>query len=78
MRCRIEILHEDDPQDGESEFIEPCDDHATLAPTGVFHRLEMWKHLSLAEFIELVKCVNEGMKRISPDTPKILRTFDLM
>ncbi len=77
MRCRIEVLPDDDPRDGEYEFIEPCDDHRDLAPTGVFHRTEMWKHLSLAELVGIGRYVNESMKRVSPDTPRVLRTFEI-
>ena len=77
MRCRIEILPNDDQRDGEYEFIEPCDTHADLAPTGVFHRTEMWKHLTMAQFVEVGQCVNESMKRIDPDTPRVTRHFDV-
>ena len=77
MRCRIEVLPGDAPSDGESEFIEPCDEHADLAPTGVFHRMEMWKHLTPSQFVEVGQCVSESMRRISPDTPRVTRHFDV-
>ena len=41
--CIIDVMPYDDPTEGENEFIAPCDEHLDLAPTGVFHRGEMWK-----------------------------------
>ncbi len=80
-RCYIDLLPDDDQTDGENEYIVPCDKHYDLAPTGVFHRMEMWKHLSPKQFLDVFLCVDEWAKRMGPvmkernglDT----RTFDI-
>lgn len=78
--CSINVMPEDDPTDGENEFITPCDKHRDLAPTGVFHRMEMWKHLTLAEFFEVGQCINEFAKRTGPYLKEtrgtVMRTFE--
>ena len=76
MRCRFEALPGDGPRDGEYEFIDPCDAHRDLASTGVFHRMELWKHRTLPRFIEVGKCVNESIRDIPPDTPEFERRFE--
>ena len=79
--CSIGVLTDDDPTDGENEFITPCDTHHDLAPTGVFHRTEMWKHLSLIDFISVCQCVGEWAERYGPYLKEnggtVMRTFEI-
>ncbi|MXX93730.1 MAG: hypothetical protein F4Y63_09850 [Chloroflexi bacterium] len=78
--CSIGVLAEDDPTDGENEFITPCDKHRDLAPTGVFHRMEMSKDLSPTDFFAVNECINEFAKRYGPylkeNRGTVTRTFE--
>ncbi len=79
--CSISVIEGDDETDGENEFITPCDEHSDLAPTGVFHRMEMWKHLSPADFLSVSQCVGEWAKRFGPYLKEkhgtVSRTFEI-
>ncbi len=78
--CIIDVMPYDDPTDGENEFIAPCDEHRDLAPTGVFHRGEMWKDLSFADYLAVSRCIREFAKSFGPylkeNRGTVPRTFE--
>ena len=63
MRCQSVIDPDDDQTDGGNEYVVPCDSHADIAQTGAFHRTEMWKYLTHAQFVEVGNCIDERAKR---------------